>query len=296
MHLQPFLDYLGLERNYSPHTLSAYERDLTAFCNFLEEEHPGESLEDAGYSLMREWMVSLMDKGVAARSVNRKVAALKAFYRFLQRSGQREDFPLAAHKAIKAPQKVELPFSTQEMGRLWESLPEPCDFESSRNRAMVELLYATGMRRAELIGLTCGRVDLPAAQVKVLGKRNKERIVPLHPEVVRWLKVYIGYREQLDQGVMDAPFFMLSSGKKLYPSLVYRIINEYLSKVSSKEKTSPHILRHTFATHLLNQGADLNAVKELLGHSSLASTQVYTHNSIAELKKAHASGHPRGGE
>lgn len=294
MQLQPFLDYLALERHYSTHTVAAYRRDLQAFFEYLEEEHPGQEADAIMYPMIRQWIVLLMDGGISARSVNRKVASLKAYYRFLQRTGLRDDFPLAAHKAVKASQGIELPFSREEMEELWKALPEPVDFESSRDRAMVELLYATGMRRAELIGLGVSQVDLEGMKVTVLGKRNKERILPLHPVVVQYLQDYLRYRDELLlQGESDA-FFVLKSGKKLYPSLVYRIINEYLSKVSSKVKTSPHILRHTFATHLLNQGADLNAVKELLGHSSLASTQVYTHNSIAELKRAHASGHPRG--
>lgn len=294
MQLQPFLDYLALERHYSMHTVAAYRRDLQAFFEYLEEEHPGQEADAVMYPMIRQWIVLLMDKGISARSVNRKVASLKAYYRFLQRTGLRDDFPLTAHKAIKASQGIELPFSRQEMEELWKALPEPVDFESSRDRAMVELLYATGMRRAELIGLGVSQVDLKGLKVTVLGKRNKERILPLHPVVAKYLQAYIGYREEVSLPGENDAFFILKSGKKLYPSLVYRIINEYLSKVSSKVKTSPHILRHTFATHLLNQGADLNAVKELLGHSSLASTQVYTHNSIAELKRAHASGHPRG--
>lgn len=295
MPMQPFLDYLALERKYSPHTLKAYERDLEAFTGFLAEEHDGLPVSRAIYPMIRQWMVHLMDAGMSPRTVNRKIASLKAYFRFLQRAGLREDFPLSAHKAVRMSERVELPLSVQEMERLWQSLPEPVDFESSRNRAILELLYATGMRRAELIGLRCGQLDLDSRQVKVLGKRNKERIIPLHPVVCEKLREYLSYREGVVVAGKSDPFFVLTNGNKMYPSLVYRIINEYLSKVSSKVKTSPHILRHTFATHLLNKGADLNAVKELLGHSSLASTQVYTHNSIAELKKAHASGHPRGG-
>ncbi len=293
MAIESFVSYLSLEKNYSPHTVRAYEKDLLEFKVFCSEEFKDDDLDGVSYTVIRSWIVSLVESGLSGRSINRKVASLKAYYRFLLRLGVLEVSPLAKHKALKTTKKIEIPFSEMEMGDVLSQIPYPDGFEGIRDRLIIELLYATGMRRAELINLKLGDLDYGAMTVKVLGKRNKERVIPLLEGTKQLLDVYFVERNALQAGAGEPYIFLSSKGNKMYEMLVYRIINKYFSLVSAKVKKSPHILRHTFATHLLNMGADLNSVKELLGHSSLASTQVYTHNSIAELKKAHLLAHPR---
>ncbi len=288
-----FRNYLSLEKNYSDHTVRAYLRDLEAFAAYLEDAHGELNLQEVPYTLIRSWVIRLMEEGISNRSINRKISSLKAYYNYLQRKGKIEANPLAGHKPLKTARKVEVPFSKEEMQRLFDQWPVDAEFEDLRDRLVVELLYTTGMRRAELIGLEVSDADLPSKTLRVTGKRNKQRILPLLPGVALRLERYIRAREQEFPGLEHPYLFLTSAGNKLYETLVYRIINGYLSKVSAKAKRSPHILRHTFATHMLNQGADMNSVKELLGHSSLASTQVYTHNSIAELKRIHGDAHPR---
>lgn len=291
--LDSFISYLSLEKNYSAHTVKAYNRDIEEFTSFCVEEYEIKDIDDVSYSLIRSWIVSLVNISISNRSINRKVASLKAFYRFLQRIEKIAANPLAKHKALKTSKKIEVPFSELEMQNVLQQISFEDDFEGHRNQLMIELLYTTGIRRAELINLKLVDVDLFRNTVLVLGKRNKERIVPLLPSTKQLYLRYFDERKNLSQ-IFDERFVFLSkAGVKIYETLVYRVINKYLSEVSSKVKKSPHILRHTFATHLLNKGADLNSVKELLGHSSLASTQIYTHNSIAELKKVHLASHPR---
>lgn len=296
MSLEPFISYLALEKNYSVHTVTAYKRDLEAFSDFCDNNYDYKNIDAVAYGIVRSWIVSLVDAGVSNRSINRKMASLKAYYRFLQNIGAIDINPLAKHKALKTAKKIEVPFSEIEMQKVLSQIDFADDFEGVRDRLIIELFYTTGMRRAELISLKMVSVDFSQQHLKVLGKRNKERILPLLPSTVELLDDYLREREALELIADEAYVFLLKSGNKLYENLVYRLINKYFSKVSSKVKKSPHILRHTFATHLLNKGADMNSVKELLGHASLASTQVYTHNSIAELKKVHAKAHPRSKE
>ena len=293
MAIDAFLTYLEKERNYSVHTRRAYGKDLREFAAFCHQRHDLRSPEEASYPLIRDWIVHLVEKGIANRSINRKVASLKAYYKFLLRTETIAVNPLAQHKSLKIPKRVEIPFSEAEMEHLL--MPELFEttFEGLRDKLVIEMLYATGMRRAELIHLKFSDLDLHSNMIKVLGKRNKERYIPLIPGLRSTIEDYLKERNALPK-IQDKDFFFLTTkGRQLYETLVYRIIQNYFTGISNKVKKSPHILRHTFATHLLAKGADLNAVKELLGHSSLASTQVYTHNSIAELKKAHASAHPR---
>ncbi|UCD60813.1 MAG: tyrosine-type recombinase/integrase [Flavobacteriaceae bacterium] len=293
MSLAAFISYLTYEKNYSPNTVKAYDKDIKGFTNFCIKEYDVKEIEKADYNLIRGWVVQMVTEGLSNRSVNRKVASLKAYYKFLLKIENIQVNPLAKHKALKTPTKIEVPFSEKEMELLLQKVHFEDGFEGDRDRLIIELLYATGIRRAELINLRLGDIELSQKTMKVLGKRNKERIVPLLDTTIYLFEIYLAERMKL-KSVKDSDFvFLTKSGVKIYETLVYRIINGYFSKVSSKVKKSPHILRHTFATHLLNKGADLNSVKELLGHASLASTQVYTHNSIAELKKVHASAHPR---
>ena len=287
-----FLEYLELEKNYSPHTLNAYERDLESFTDFLQQEYSQQDLLEVNYAQIRSWIVKLVEEGISNRSVNRKISSLKAFYKFQVKTGAIPQSPLLKHKTLKTPKKIQTPFSEKEVGLVLNHLPAET-FEELRNRSMLELLYSTGMRRAELISLKLRDVDFNSRQLKVLGKRNKERIIPMLNGVMKNLQDYLEARKNIAEASNTPELLVTSKGVKLYESLVYRVINSYFSEVSVKLKKSPHILRHSFATHLLNQGANLNAVKELLGHSSLASTQVYTHNNIAQLSKAHKLAHPR---
>ena len=293
MSLSAFTQYLSLEKKYSAHTVAAYSKDIKDFAVFCKQHYINNELRLAEYPEIRNWIVTLVDSKISNRSINRKIASLKAYYTFLLHVGDIQSNPLAMHKALKTPKHIEIPFSETEISAVLNTKIFESDFEGARNQLIIELLYTTGIRRAELINLKLKDVEGTALQIKVLGKRNKERIIPLVSSIKSTMQNYLQLRATLENIYEESYFFLLSSGYKIYPTLVYRVINSYFSKVSSKTKKSPHILRHTFATHLLNNGADLNSVKELLGHSSLASTQIYTHNSIAELKKVYASAHPR---
>ena len=293
MSLSAFISYLRLEKNYSQHTIKAYERDLKSFSGFCKDQYDEQDIATVSYPLIRNWIVHLSEQGVSNRSINRKISSLQAYYRFLLKVGDIIVSPLVKHKALKTSKKVEVPFSEMEMDTILSEIPFEDDFEGIRDKLIIELLYATGMRRAELVNLKVTDIDFSGDALKVLGKRNKERIVPILSSTVEQIKSYLEERSKLEKVVDSQYLFLTKEGLKIYETLVYRTINKYFSLVSPKVKKSPHILRHTFATHLLNRGADLNSVKELLGHSSLASTQVYTHNSIAELKKVHQKAHPR---
>ncbi len=293
MSVAAFISYLALEKNYSQHTVIAYQRDIAAFKAFCQENYDNDKIDHIDYGSIRSWIVNMVNEGISNRSINRKIASLKAYYKFLLKIEVIDVHPLAKHKALKTAKKIEIPFSEPEMEKALFETPFENDFEGVRNKLLIELLYTTGIRRSELIQLQISDVNKTAQTLKVLGKRNKERILPLLRDTIAVFDAYFMLRGELEI-IRDSSYVFLSkSGNKMYATLVYRIINQYFSKVSSKTKKSPHILRHTFATHLLNNGADLNSVKELLGHASLASTQVYTHNSIAELKRVHKNAHPR---
>jgi len=288
-----FREYLQLEKKYSAHTVNAYLNDILFFEVFNKENFEQENIEKVNYSQIRSWIVSLVDSNISNVSINRKMASLKSFYKFLLKTKQIDVNPMLKHKALKTPKIVQIPFSEKELSDLMTQVSNPVGFEEIRDKLIVDMFYTTGMRRAELIHLMIFNVDLTSNVVKVLGKRNKERIIPVLPIIASQLKLYLDERDSIENIVNSEYFFISKKGLKLSESFVYRLINSYFSRVSEKVKKSPHVLRHTFATHLLNNGADLNSVKELLGHSSLASTQVYTHNSLAELKKVYGDAHPR---
>ncbi|WP_432410193.1 tyrosine-type recombinase/integrase [Rasiella sp. SM2506] len=293
MPFKQFIDYLSFEKKYSPHTVIAYQKDLGDFLQFAKDEYEYKDIIDVNYAIIRSWIVLLVDSGIANRSINRKISSLKTYYKFLLKTKQLETTPLAQHKALKTSTKMQVPFSEREIGDVLKLLQEEEGYEGTRNKLIVELFYSTGMRRAELVNLKLNAISTSQKTIKVLGKRNKERIIPLLSSVVESIEQFITQRNAL-KTIQDEDFLLLTTkGDKIYETLVYRIINNYFSKASVKVKRSPHILRHSFATHLLNEGADLNAVKELLGHSSLASTQVYTHSSIAQLKQVYQNAHPR---
>ncbi|MEW7280460.1 tyrosine-type recombinase/integrase [Aquimarina sp. 2201CG1-2-11] len=293
MFISEFVEYLLLEKKYSKHTVTAYESDLLSFLRFYENEYDGESISKANYAQIRSWIVLLVEAGVANRTVNRKVSSLKTYYKFLLKTEQIDKNPLQKHKALKVAKKLQVPFSIEEVEDVLKMLDDDQSFEGVRDKLIVEIFYATGIRRVELVNIKLSDIDVGKRVVKVLGKRNKERYVPLLPVVLETLKRYLDVRSDLF-GEREASFlFLTKKGVKIYETLVYRVINNYFSKASSKVKKSPHILRHSFATHLLNEGANLNAVKELLGHSSLAATQIYTHHSVAQLTKVYKQSHPR---
>ncbi|MDG1714085.1 tyrosine-type recombinase/integrase [Lacinutrix sp.] len=293
MSLKAFTDYLELERNYSQLTVKAYTNDINSFQSFLAKEFADTKLSEVNYAQIRNWIVQLVEAKISNRSINRKVSALNSYYKFLLKIGDIEVNPLVKHKALKTSKKIQVPFSEAEIIVALDELSYEDSYKGIRDRLIIELFYSTGIRRIELVNLKLLDVDFGNKTLKVLGKRNKERYVPLLYSVIQTLELYIEKRKQLKEIKNKQALFLTNKGVKIYETLVYRIINEYFSLASNKVKKSPHILRHSFATHLLNQGADLNAVKELLGHSSLAATQVYTHNSIAELKKVYLKAHPR---
>lgn len=290
---EAFREYLQLEKNYSPHTVLAYWNDIVSFESFNSLHFDQHDIDQANYSQIRSWIVSLVDAHVSNVSVNRKIASLKAYYKFLLKTKQIEASPLLKHKSLKTPKKIQIPFSEKEVDAVLLFMQNPVGFEAVRDKLIVDLLYTTGMRRTELIHLKLANVNFGASTIKVLGKRNKERIIPILPVINCQFEGYLKERNGLENIIDEEYFFLSKKGVKINESFVYRLINSYFSTVSEKVKKSPHILRHTFATHLLNNGADLNSVKELLGHSSLASTQVYTHNSLTELKKVYKQAHPR---
>lgn len=292
-NLKSFQDYLQLEKKYSLHTVNAYVNDLLFFQQFLITNFDTDALETVNYSMIRSWIVSMIDSSISNNSVNRKIASLKAFYKFLLKTKQIENSPLLKHKSLKTPKKLQIPFSEKELDNVLNLIKYPEGFEGVRDKLIIDLFYTTGIRRTELIHLKLQNVNVSSGTIKVLGKRNKERILPILPIISKQINLYLAERAQLEQINDNDYFFLMLKGVKMNDSFVYRLINYYFSNVSEKVKKSPHILRHTFATHMLNNGADLNSVKELLGHSSLASTQIYTHSSLSELKKVYGEAHPR---
>lgn len=290
-NLQAYQDYLVKEKNYSPLTVRAYLDDINSFQEYLKEQSI--NLEEVVYPNIRSWIVVLMEHNMSTTSVNRKISALKSFYKFLLKVKQISVNPLLKHKSLKTAKKVQIPFSEKEINDVF--LDNDCinDFEGIRNRLILELFYTTGIRRAELINLKLSSINEIQKSIRVVGKRNKERVIPMLDCTLNLYRIYKTQRNNLEQ-INDKEMLILSkTGHKVSESFVYRLINDYFSAVSKKEKKSPHVLRHSFATHLLNNGADLNSVKELLGHASLSSTQIYTHSSLAELKKVYQDAHPR---
>ena len=292
MLIKRFLSYLKHEKNYSELTIKAYQTDLKSFEGFLQDQH--KSITEIQTKDIRYWLMHLSDKKLSERTINRKIATLKSFYKFLLKTATIHANPAAALTGLKVHRKLPVPFSKTEMNLLFDSDFFSDDFEGFRDRIIITLFYTTGIRRAELINIKISDIDFHKKELKILGKRNKQRIVPLLCSMLHDMEVYLKLREDaFAEGKTEPYFFVTKKGKKMYDVLVYRIINSYLSSVSVKHKKSPHMLRHTFATHLLNNGADLNSIKELLGHSSLAATQVYTHSSIQELKNVYKKAHPR---
>ena len=292
-NLQAYQDYLVKEKNYSPLTVQAYLADILSFQEYITTHQEQLNLEEVSYSQIRSWIVVLVENNISNTSINRKVSALKSFYKFLLKIKEITINPLLKHKSLKTAKKVQIPFSEKELQDVFEFNEYEPNFEGIRNQLIIELFYTTGIRRAEMITLKNQHIDFSQKNIKVIGKRNKERIIPLLDCTLQLINRYKEQRNHLEL-ISDSDVLILSkNGNKVSESFVYRLINEYFSTVSKKTKKSPHVLRHSFATHLLNNGADLNSVKELLGHASLSSTQIYTHSSLSELKKVYQEAHPR---
>lgn len=291
MILDEFLKYLKLEKRYSPHTLRAYQIDLSQFQEFLKETYDS-TLIKADHAMSRSWLVQMLEYGISTRTVHRKITALKTFYKFLVKEEKLKIDPTLKIVLPKMNKKLPHFVELEQMNVLLDDLPFEKGYEGSRDKLILELFYSTGMRQSELIDIKINHIDFSSGLIKVIGKRNKERLIPLTNELSQKINAFMNLRNELPNS--ESPFLLLTlKGKKLYPSLLYRMVNHYLGQVTSLDKKSPHVLRHTFATHMLNSGADLNAIKELLGHASLSATQVYTHNSIDKLKKVYKQAHPR---
>ncbi len=289
-----FISYLKYEKRLSEHTCSAYETDLAQFSLFIAEHFETKEIKEATYREIRSWVAELSKKGLSNTSINRKIACLKAFYGFLLRKRHISYNPMLKISSLKTPEKLPVYLEENATEILLDKLKWNDSFKDRRDQLILELFYASGIRLAELINLKVLDIDLFGSKMTVLGKRNKQRIIPLTGSVRLMISNYLAIRANEFHGDMPH-LFLTDKGEKLYPIFVQRLVRKYLSMVSTKSKKSPHVLRHTFATHLLNKGADLNAIKELLGHASLSATQIYTHNSIEKLKAIHAQAHPKAG-
>lgn len=288
-----FLDYLRYERNYSEETVKAYEEDLRQFEQFGEEEVGAMTPSKVDAELVREWVVSLMDRKYASSSISRKLSSLRSFFKFLLKKGKVESDPL--RKVIGPKKKKTLPvfLKEREMNRLLDDIDFGEGFEGCRDRLIIEMFYATGMRLSELIGLDDACVDFSASLIKVTGKRNKQRLIPFGEELKKTMADYVNLRNEVVPVRQYGAFFVRKTGERLYRGMVECIVKRNLSKVTTVKKRSPHVLRHTFATVMLNHDAELGAIKELLGHESLATTEIYTHTTFEELKKVYNQAHPR---
>jgi len=287
-----FLNHLKYERRYSQNTITAYENDLDQFVLFGKKLVEDFCVEEVDYHLIRQWIVSLMDNGISAKSVNRKISTLKTFFKFLMREGVIEKNPTDKVAIPKMGKKLPVFVQEKEMNRLLDGRFFTEDFEGRRDKAVVSLFYGTGIRLSELVGIRFPDLNLIEKMVKVNGKRDKQRLVPFPLEISGVLKDYINLRNELFPAAENF-LFLTGTGEPVYNKLIYRIVKRQLSLVTTVEKKSPHILRHSYATHLLNRGADLNAIKELLGHANLAATQIYTHTTFEQLKKVYKQAHPR---
>jgi integrase/recombinase XerC len=293
MDIIAFLKYLELEKRFSTHTTKAYKSDLLQFFAYLEEIYSLTSIPEVRHFHIRAWIVELMQNKITPRSINRKLSTLKTYFKFLKRRKEIQENPMLKVIAPKVGKRLPVVVKEVELENLFEKINFGKGYAAVRDEMVMEMLYSTGMRRSELINLTPNDLDFFNNRVKVLGKGNKERLIPFARQLADRLENYLAIRnDEFGLGATGS-LFLTGKGKEMYPKLVYNLVKKYLSQITTVEQRSPHVLRHSFATHLSNNGADLNAIKELLGHSSLAATQVYTHNSIEKLKKVYQQAHPK---
>ncbi len=292
MEIQHFIDYLKFERRYSDHTLQSYKTDLHQFETYLKNNYSLAPLH-AGSGEIRIWLSENIQKGVTTKTINRKISSLKSFYKFLEKKGDVDFNPMLKITSPKVPKTITDFVSERQINSLFDQFEFTKDFPGLRDRLILEMFYSTGIRLSELIQIKHFEISLSKKQVKVTGKGNKQRIIPLLPSLITLIKDY--NQEKAKQYPIEEKnyLFLTNKGEKLYPKFVYRLVNFYLSKYTTAGKQSPHVLRHTFATHMLNNGADINAIKELLGHASLSATQIYTHNSVEKLKNIYKQAHPK---
>jgi integrase/recombinase XerC len=291
--IQQFIDYLKFQKRYSQHTIIAYETDLIAFFDFMEKKYGPLSLPEIKSALIKTWLVNLKENNIEAKSINRKISTLKSFFKYQLKEQSVTVSPMATIISPKVSKRLPQFVEKADTNTLFTYVEFPDDWQGKTDRLLLQILYSTGIRQAELISIKENQIDNYKKVIKVLGKGNKERIIPVGEELVAAIKAYTADKRKIFEKY-DADVLLINEkGNKLYPKYVYNSVKKYLSKITTISKKSPHVLRHTFATHLMNNGADLNAVKELLGHSSLAATQIYTHNSIEKLKDIHKKAHPK---
>jgi len=287
MYLKEFINYIQSEKRYSDYTITSYKVDLNQFFNYLIEEYKIDNPENVTFKIVRNWISYLLESGLKPRSVNRKISSLKSYFKFLVISNYSDSNPTLKITSPKTSKRLPVFLEKEKINSLLDAKYFDKNFIGYRDKLIIELFYFTGIRLSELLNISIKDIDFNNSQIKVLGKRNKERLIPLTYTLILELKNYINKHN------LNSYLFVDENNNKLYSKKVYRIVNKYISKVSSLKKRSPHVLRHSFATHMLNNGADINAIKEILGHSNLSATQIYTHNSIKKLKNVHKQAHPK---
>ena len=293
MLIEKFIEYLRVEKNYSNHTITAYKTDLNNFNDFLIQSGTKTKIENIDYKVIRSWIVKMVNDNISNRTINRKISSLKSFYKFLIKTDTIKSSPLIAHSPLKQSKKIQVPFSKEEINTLLDSDYFNKDYNGTLKKTIILFFYFTGVRRIELISVKSSNVNLESSTLKVIGKRNKERIIPILPKLKKSIIYYQELKSKSFKNLDLDLLFISKGGKQLSEKFVYRTVNEYFNLVSPKVKKAPHVLRHSFATHLINEGADINSVKELLGHASLSATQVYSHTSMERIKEVFKNSHPR---
>jgi len=291
--IQEFLNYLTFQKRYSKHTIISYQNDLTGFFDFISLQYPAIDLKDISAPMVRSWLATLKENKAASKTINRKISSLKSFFKYQLRMQQIEVSPVATTSALKVSRRLPSFIEEKDMEKLFIEKQQTDTLEEKTNFLILQIFYQTGIRLSELINLKEQHIDKSDSNIKILGKGNKERRIPVSNQLLQLIDEYISEKRVQFQEVSNEYLLVSKKGKMLYPKYVYNIVTKNLSKVSTNEKKSPHVLRHSFATHLTNNGAEINAIKELLGHSSLAATQIYTHNSIEKLKEVHKLAHPK---
>ncbi len=291
--INEFLNYLTFQKRYSRHTILSYKNDLTSFFDFAATQYNSKNISDINASMIRSWLASLKEVKIASKTVNRKISSLKSFFKYQLRLGKIEVSPMASVLSLKINKRLPSFIEQKDINTLFNYVEFPETWEGKTERLLLAIFYYTGIRLSELINIKDLHVDKSNSTLKVLGKGNKERIIPINNQFINEVNDYILQKKVYFPQASNGFLLINKKGKKLYPKYVYNVVKKYLGSVSTNERKSPHVLRHTFATHLTNNGADINAIKELLGHSSLASTQIYTHNSIEKLKEVHRQAHPK---